>query len=180
MISDVPKMAIDYIDLYDNTSVLFDEMLSLRLGLVPAEDERRHVPLPAGMRLQWRRLRPMPGVADPVGRRAVRRPLPGSQVLGPGNGARGPERTHRRAEERPEGRPDGRGSPGHGKGACQVPAGVRVGLQEPARDLHLREMRPLQGMHRRVPAGRVQGREGQACRRRNLQVLDVQTVHRGL
>ena len=35
MISDVPKMAIDYIDIYDNTSVLFDEMLSLRLGLVP-------------------------------------------------------------------------------------------------------------------------------------------------
>jgi DNA-directed RNA polymerase subunit D len=35
MISDVPKMAIDYIDLYDNTSVLFDEMLSLRLGLIP-------------------------------------------------------------------------------------------------------------------------------------------------
>jgi DNA-directed RNA polymerase subunit D len=35
MVSDVPKMAIDYIDLYDNTSVLFDEMLSLRLGLIP-------------------------------------------------------------------------------------------------------------------------------------------------
>jgi DNA-directed RNA polymerase subunit D len=35
MISDVPKMAIDFIDLYDNTSVLFDEMLSLRLGLIP-------------------------------------------------------------------------------------------------------------------------------------------------
>jgi DNA-directed RNA polymerase, alpha subunit/40 kD subunit len=35
MISDVPKMAIDYVDIYDNTSVLFDEMLSLRLGLVP-------------------------------------------------------------------------------------------------------------------------------------------------
>jgi DNA-directed RNA polymerase subunit D len=35
MISDVPKMAIDYVDIYDNTSVLFDEMLSLRLGLIP-------------------------------------------------------------------------------------------------------------------------------------------------
>ncbi len=35
MLSDVPKMAIDYLDIYDNTSVLFDEMLSLRLGLVP-------------------------------------------------------------------------------------------------------------------------------------------------
>lgn len=35
MISDVPKMAIDFLDIYDNTSVLFDEMLSLRLALVP-------------------------------------------------------------------------------------------------------------------------------------------------
>jgi DNA-directed RNA polymerase subunit D len=35
MVSDVPKMAIDYVDIYDNTSVLFDEMLSLRLGLIP-------------------------------------------------------------------------------------------------------------------------------------------------
>lgn len=35
MIADVPKMAIDYLDIYDNTSVLFDEMLSLRLGLIP-------------------------------------------------------------------------------------------------------------------------------------------------
>jgi len=35
MMADVPKMAIDYVDLYDNTSVLFDEMLALRLGLIP-------------------------------------------------------------------------------------------------------------------------------------------------
>jgi len=35
MISDVPKMAIDFLDIYDNTSVLFDEMLSLRLGMIP-------------------------------------------------------------------------------------------------------------------------------------------------
>jgi DNA-directed RNA polymerase subunit D len=35
MVSDVPKMAIDYVDIYDNTSVLFDEMLALRMGLIP-------------------------------------------------------------------------------------------------------------------------------------------------
>lgn len=35
MVADVPKMAIDYLDIYDNTSVLFDEMLALRLGLIP-------------------------------------------------------------------------------------------------------------------------------------------------
>ncbi|MCD1293480.1 DNA-directed RNA polymerase subunit D [Methanocella sp. CWC-04] len=35
MVSDVPKMAVDYVDIYDHTSVLFDEMLALRLGLIP-------------------------------------------------------------------------------------------------------------------------------------------------
>jgi DNA-directed RNA polymerase subunit D len=35
MVSDVPKLAIDYIEMYDNTSVLFDEMLALRMGLIP-------------------------------------------------------------------------------------------------------------------------------------------------
>lgn len=40
MISDVPKMAIDYVDIYDNTSVLFDEMLALRLGLIPLKTNR--------------------------------------------------------------------------------------------------------------------------------------------
>jgi len=33
--SEVPSLAIDEISIYDNTSVLFDEQLSLRLGLVP-------------------------------------------------------------------------------------------------------------------------------------------------
>ncbi len=78
MISDVPKMAIDYIDLYDNTSVLFDEMLSLRLGLVPLKTNADMYQLPAGMRLQWRRLRPLPGVADPVGRRVRASSTPGT------------------------------------------------------------------------------------------------------
>ena len=34
-LSEVPSLAIDEISIYDNTSVLFDEQLSLRLGLVP-------------------------------------------------------------------------------------------------------------------------------------------------
>ena len=33
--SEVPVLAIDEISIYDNTSVLFDEQISLRLGLVP-------------------------------------------------------------------------------------------------------------------------------------------------
>lgn len=39
-LSEVPTLAVDEISIYDNTSVLFDEQLSLRIGLVPlvAED----------------------------------------------------------------------------------------------------------------------------------------------
>jgi DNA-directed RNA polymerase subunit D len=37
--SEVPILAIDEISLYDNTSVLFDEQISLRLGLVPLQAE---------------------------------------------------------------------------------------------------------------------------------------------
>ncbi|HPM27396.1 MAG TPA: DNA-directed RNA polymerase subunit D, partial [Methanothrix sp.] len=33
--SEVPVLAIDEISLYDNTSVLFDEQIALRLGEVP-------------------------------------------------------------------------------------------------------------------------------------------------
>jgi DNA-directed RNA polymerase subunit D len=37
--AEVPVLAIDEISIYDNTSVLFDEQISLRLGLVPLEAE---------------------------------------------------------------------------------------------------------------------------------------------
>lgn len=35
MLSDVPKLAIDEVTIYDNTSALFDEMVGHRLGLLP-------------------------------------------------------------------------------------------------------------------------------------------------
>lgn len=35
MMGEVPTLAVDYVKFYDNKSVLFDEMLALRLGLVP-------------------------------------------------------------------------------------------------------------------------------------------------
>ncbi|HMA05398.1 MAG TPA: DNA-directed RNA polymerase subunit D [Methanomicrobiales archaeon] len=45
MISGVPTLAIDDIRIYDNTSVLFDEMLAHRLGLIPLRTElSTHVP----------------------------------------------------------------------------------------------------------------------------------------
>ncbi len=35
MLAEVPVLAIDEVNVYDNTSILFDEQLALRLGLIP-------------------------------------------------------------------------------------------------------------------------------------------------
>lgn len=35
LVADVPKLAIEYVTFYDNTSALFDEIISHRLGLLP-------------------------------------------------------------------------------------------------------------------------------------------------
>jgi DNA-directed RNA polymerase subunit D len=40
MIADVPTLAIEYVNLYDNTSVLYDEQLALRLSLIPLVTDR--------------------------------------------------------------------------------------------------------------------------------------------
>ncbi len=43
MVADVPKMAIDYVDIYDNNSVIFDEILAHRMGLIPIKTQPGHV-----------------------------------------------------------------------------------------------------------------------------------------
>jgi DNA-directed RNA polymerase subunit D len=45
MIADVPTLAIEYLNIYDNTSVLYDEQLALRLSLIPiVTDIETYVP----------------------------------------------------------------------------------------------------------------------------------------
>jgi len=44
MIADVPTLAIEYVKLNDNTSVLYDEQLGLRLALVPLTTDSDYVP----------------------------------------------------------------------------------------------------------------------------------------
>jgi DNA-directed RNA polymerase subunit D len=46
ILAEVPVMAIDEINIYDNTSVLFDEQLSLRMGLIPLKADTKDFSLP--------------------------------------------------------------------------------------------------------------------------------------
>jgi len=46
ILAEVPVMAIDEINIYDNTSVLFDEQLSLRMGLIPLKADTKNFTLP--------------------------------------------------------------------------------------------------------------------------------------
>lgn len=46
ILAEVPVMAIDEINIYDNTSVLFDEQLALRMGLIPLKADTKNFSMP--------------------------------------------------------------------------------------------------------------------------------------
>jgi DNA-directed RNA polymerase subunit D len=46
ILSEVPVLAIDDVNIYDNTSVLFDEQLTLRLGLIPLKADTKNYSFP--------------------------------------------------------------------------------------------------------------------------------------